>query len=263
MSSNRIRFKLFNADYAISTVESEEYVMNLVDQLETDISKVVTSTPTASLMTASIIASMGYLDEMRKATESLNNMREQIKGYLEDASNAKLATLEAAQEVESLTHEVARLKEAESLRDVREAEALLHAQNEEALRSAQELAARQNVQRVAAIHSMQEANADKGTGEPLEPIHKQKLSAGQCAPLELLEMQDEPDSPDDVRRAGIARKAKEVEVMLTVPASKLEMNKEDEKVGMFDIESVATPFTEIAFDENDDFEAVETSDTKL
>jgi hypothetical protein len=47
------------------------------------------------------------LDEAEKSAFGANNMREQIQGYLEDASRARLQAEEARREVERLRRELA------------------------------------------------------------------------------------------------------------------------------------------------------------
>ena len=51
------------------------------------------------------------LDELKKSTSGADNMRAQIKDYLEDAAKAKLAAEEARREVERLRREIGYLKE--------------------------------------------------------------------------------------------------------------------------------------------------------
>ena len=54
---------------------------------------------------------LGYLDELKKSTSGADNMRAQIKDYLEDAAKAKLSAEEARREVERLRREIGYLKE--------------------------------------------------------------------------------------------------------------------------------------------------------
>ena len=64
-----------------------------------------------SVTTAAVITALGYLDELKKSTSGADNMRAQIKDYLEDAAKAKLAAEEARREVERLRREIGYLKE--------------------------------------------------------------------------------------------------------------------------------------------------------
>ena len=56
------------------------------------------------------MTALGYLDELQKAVRSADNMRAQVRDYLEDASKAKLAAEEARREVESLRRQLEQLR---------------------------------------------------------------------------------------------------------------------------------------------------------
>lgn len=52
------------------------------------------------------MTALGYLDELKKSTSGADNMRAQIKDYLEDAAKAKLELEEERREVERLRREL-------------------------------------------------------------------------------------------------------------------------------------------------------------
>ena len=51
---------------------------------------------------AAVLAALDYCDEAVKATESADNLRSQIKDYLEDSSQARMEADEARRENEKL-----------------------------------------------------------------------------------------------------------------------------------------------------------------
>ena len=55
---------------------------------------------------AAVLAALDYCDEAVKATESADNLRSQIKDYLEDSSQARMEAEEARREIEKLKKEV-------------------------------------------------------------------------------------------------------------------------------------------------------------
>ena len=69
--------------------------------------------PTASVTSAAVLTALDYQDKLQGAVAAADNMRGQIKEYLEDAAKAKLAAEEARREVERLRREVQYLKEQE------------------------------------------------------------------------------------------------------------------------------------------------------
>ena len=97
--------------YVIATTDTEEYILSLAEKLDADMNQMMTNNPSASIATAAVITALGYLDELKKSTSGADNMRAQIKDYLEDAAKAKLSAEEARREVERLRREIGYLKE--------------------------------------------------------------------------------------------------------------------------------------------------------
>lgn len=110
MPVNKIRFSVCGSNYVISSTDTEEYVLSLAEQIDSDMNQLLAQTPTASVTTAAVITALSYLDESKKSTGGADNMRAQIKDYLEDAAKAKLAAEEAHREVERLRRELKELK---------------------------------------------------------------------------------------------------------------------------------------------------------
>lgn len=111
MPANKIKLEICGSSYVIATTDTEEYVESLAEKLDADMTQMMANTPSASVATAAIITALGYLDELKKSTSGADNMRAQIKDYLEDAAKAKMAAEDARREVERLRSEVQRLRE--------------------------------------------------------------------------------------------------------------------------------------------------------
>ena len=111
MPANKIKLEICGASYVIATTDTEEYVLGLAEKLDADMTQIMTNNPSASIATAAVITALGYLDELKKSTSGADNMRAQIKDYLEDAAKAKLSAEEARREVERLRREIGYLKE--------------------------------------------------------------------------------------------------------------------------------------------------------
>lgn len=111
MSLNKVRFTVCGSQYVVGTTEDESYVLGLAERLNDDMEAMLASSPSASVTMAAVVTAMDYLDEMQKASSGADNMRGQIKDYLEDAAKARLAAEEARREVERLRREVQYLKE--------------------------------------------------------------------------------------------------------------------------------------------------------
>ena len=59
---------------------------------------------------AAVLSALDYLDELEKSSASADNMRSQIRDYLEDAAKAKLEAEEAKRELARLRSELEQLK---------------------------------------------------------------------------------------------------------------------------------------------------------
>ncbi len=102
MSTNKVRFTVLGTEYITVTEDSEAYVSSLSERLDKDIRAMLEKAPSASGMAATVVTAMGYLDELEKKSLALDNMREQIKEYLQEAAKAKTTAEEARKEAELL-----------------------------------------------------------------------------------------------------------------------------------------------------------------
>ena len=102
MATSKVRLNICGSSYVISTSESEDYMQNLADRLNLDMNELMASSNTVSITTAAVMTALNYRDELEKASGSADNMRRQIKNYLEDAASAKMAAEELRRENDSL-----------------------------------------------------------------------------------------------------------------------------------------------------------------
>ena len=89
------------------TICGSSYVMqNLAERLNLDMNELMSSSNSVSITTAAIMTALNYRDELEKASGSADNMRRQIKDYLEDAASAKMAAEELRRENAALRKKV-------------------------------------------------------------------------------------------------------------------------------------------------------------
>lgn len=110
MPVTKVKLTICGSNYIVSTTDSEEYVNQLAERLDTDMTEIMTQNPSASVAASAVISALSYLDELNKNASSTDNMRAQIKDYLEDAAKAKLESENARRQVEKLTAELNALK---------------------------------------------------------------------------------------------------------------------------------------------------------
>ena len=108
MATSKVRLNICGSSYVVNTSESEDYMQNLADRLNLDMNELMASSNSVSITTAAVMTALNYRDELEKASGSADNMRRQIKDYLEDAASAKMAAEETRRENASLERRLRR-----------------------------------------------------------------------------------------------------------------------------------------------------------
>ena len=89
MVRNKVKLSIAGADYSIITEDDVNYVSDLGKEVDRAITKTMKENPKISTTQASVLTTLMYADEFKKASTTADHLREQIKDYLDDASNAK------------------------------------------------------------------------------------------------------------------------------------------------------------------------------
>ena len=89
MVRNKVKLLIAGADYSIITEDDVNYVQELGKDVDRAISKTMKENPKISTTQAAVLTTLMYADEFKKASTTADHLREQIKDYLDDASNAK------------------------------------------------------------------------------------------------------------------------------------------------------------------------------
>jgi cell division protein ZapA len=108
--NNKVKLTICSAEYIVSTEESEEYVLGLAKQLEKDMNNVLEKSTRASTTTAAVLSALTYLDELKKSKSSDENLRKQLREYLDDCAKYRLEAENSKREIEYLKKEIALLK---------------------------------------------------------------------------------------------------------------------------------------------------------
>ena len=110
MAMNRVRLTICQNEYVIASSEDEGYVRSLGAKLDEALRGMIDKDSRMTVTTAAILQALDYMDACNKAQESADNMRAQIKDYLEDAAKARIECESAKREVERLQREIVALK---------------------------------------------------------------------------------------------------------------------------------------------------------
>ncbi|MDR0315163.1 MAG: cell division protein ZapA [Oscillospiraceae bacterium] len=110
MEKNKVRLNICGNDYFIFTDDDVKYVSILGDELDDRISKLLHENSRISITQAAILAALEYADNAKKAVDSADNLRSQIKEYLEDSARYKMEAEVARRDIERLNREIQALK---------------------------------------------------------------------------------------------------------------------------------------------------------
>lgn len=110
MDKNKVQVKIGGATYTIVTEDDSRYVEDLADFLNGEIRSICNSNPSLSMTQAAVLVALDQTDACRKASASADNLRVQIKDYLEESARAKMEVEVARREVERLNREIADLR---------------------------------------------------------------------------------------------------------------------------------------------------------
>ena len=106
MATNKVKLTIAGAEYSIITEEEVKYVKDLGRELDRAITKTMKANNRISTTQAAVLAALDFADECKKATQTADRLREQIKDYLDDASSAKSKADLARHESENLKKEL-------------------------------------------------------------------------------------------------------------------------------------------------------------
>ncbi|MBQ4267887.1 MAG: cell division protein ZapA [Clostridia bacterium] len=110
MAANKVRLSIGGAEYTVIAEDDVRYVQSLGKELDRALAAIMKANDRLSVTQAAILLALDYADECKKATETADRLREQIKDYLDDASNAKSKADLARHESETLRKEIETLK---------------------------------------------------------------------------------------------------------------------------------------------------------
>ncbi len=84
-----LKVKIAGIEYAIKTDESPEFTKEIAAEIDSRIKEIKKANPTSSTMQIAILVAMQYCFESKDALKKTEEIRGEIKSYLEDAANAQ------------------------------------------------------------------------------------------------------------------------------------------------------------------------------
>ena len=91
---NKVRITICGKEFGLKTEEAPSYFTELAKKVETEIYNMMSESD-ISLHAAAMLVALAAFDECKKANDSIDNIRTQIKEYVDDACQARLERDEA------------------------------------------------------------------------------------------------------------------------------------------------------------------------
>ena len=95
---NKVTVTIAGQEYTLVATEDAAYMEKVAQHVDLRVSE-VSAAGRISTTDAAILAALNIADEYFKAQEAAENLRGQIKGYLEEATDLKMQLSEAKREI--------------------------------------------------------------------------------------------------------------------------------------------------------------------
>lgn len=160
MGKSRVRLNIYGTDYVISSDEEEEYIRRIGSEVEKRITLNMQDNARISVLMSAVLTALDYCDEAKKANLSADNLRSQIKDYLEESSKSRMEADEARREIDRMKREIQTLR----------------------MRLAEQDSAGGSAVRPAGAPAAQQTGIPGRTVAPPAPISRPAPSSGRTAP---------------------------------------------------------------------------------
>lgn len=107
---NDVKVIVCGKEYKLKTAESPNYVFALARSLEFKINEILNSKSGSSPYDAAIMVALSLVDDLNKANQHLDNIRNQTKEYVDEAGKSRIELDSALKEIEVLKSKIVQLE---------------------------------------------------------------------------------------------------------------------------------------------------------
>lgn len=107
---NKVKVTICGKDYSLKTEETASYFIGLAKKVDNTINQMIAQCDTLSVQSAAVLAALSAFDDAQKANESIDNIRTQIKEYVDEACRARAERDEAVKNEEALKARITELE---------------------------------------------------------------------------------------------------------------------------------------------------------
>lgn len=106
MEKHTVKLNICGTDYYINTDDDVKYATDLGNEVDERLTKLLHENSRISVTQAAILLTLEYADMAKKSTDNADNLRGQIKEYLEDSARYKMEAEVARRDIERLSREL-------------------------------------------------------------------------------------------------------------------------------------------------------------
>lgn len=106
---NRITVNICGTEYTLMAAESPAYMQKVAAMVDTKMNDIMTA-GRVSRMDAAVLAAANLADDVLKQQAAAENLRAQLKGYLDEANKAKNEASELRREIFKLQQQIDKLQ---------------------------------------------------------------------------------------------------------------------------------------------------------
>ena len=111
MDKNKVTITINNRDYTLMSEDTEQHMQTVAEYIDKKIGEIVlASGGKLTMQDVSILAAINVADDYFKSEETADNLRSQIKQYIDDASSATFENNRLKAEVSRLKAELSAVK---------------------------------------------------------------------------------------------------------------------------------------------------------
>ena len=103
--ANKVNLTIAGATYCLTAEESVAYMNELGAEVDSQMRELMQN-PRVSTTMAAVLCALNCLDATKKAESTADNLRAQMKSYLDDNARARIEADNARREVERLRREL-------------------------------------------------------------------------------------------------------------------------------------------------------------
>lgn len=117
--TGKVKVEICGKEYTLITREDEAYVIDLAKKINRAVDDILRDTPTLNLASALSLVCMDYADDLMKQQQGSDNLRAQIRDYVNEAGKAHMEADALRKTLMDKEREIEDLKNRLGLRDLR------------------------------------------------------------------------------------------------------------------------------------------------